>query len=210
MASQDDPIKGGIEGAGRAIGSALAVRQNKAQIANIEAQTAKTNAERHLLEAETPSRINWWEKRPGEVEQRIGLMGHQASIASATANFLEETYGDRVKIVGLDREQAMEFLTQLRQEIELRGLDRAPLEAQARFAKSYFGSNIAPAIGSAQGVVGILTGLVAPFLNWFNARRGEASREREGAANRANRPKGESFEVFEKNRKGYTRGVRRW
>jgi len=189
MASQDDPIKGGVEGLTRGISSALAMRQNKAQVANIEANTAKTLAEANQLRLESAARGAWWEKRPGELEQRIGLMGHQASIASATARFLEDTMQSRVSIAGLEREELEEILNQLRQEIELRGLDRAPLEAQEKFAKTWFGSNVAPAMGSASGVAGVMSAIVAPFLRYMEERgRSERGNRTQSSPSRRRRP----------------------
>lgn len=197
MASQDNPIGD----AGRtAITTALAVRQNKAQVEQTEAQTALIRQQTEQLRKESDPRAEWWNLRPGEVAQRVGLMAHQASVASATANFLEETYGTRVSIMGLEREQLKELLTQLRLEIELRKLDRAPLEAQAKFASSWFGQNVAPAIGSAGGISGIISGIVAPFLRFM---------EEKGRDKRDTRPRVET-ESKQWNRKGSTTIRRRY
>lgn len=179
MASQDDPLGPGLEAAGRGVSSALAVQQARANIAQTHAQTKLTNTQTMQLEKESPGRAGWWQGRPGEQAQHVGLMGHQASIASATANFLEETFGTRVAIAGLQRDELKLILNQLQQDIELAGLTRAGLEAQERFARSWFGQNVAPALGSAQGVSGIISGLLTPFLKYLNTGK-EAQGGREG------------------------------
>lgn len=175
MASQDDPLSGGIESAGRAVSTALGVQQAKANIAQTQAQTSLTKTQEEQLRAEGPWRADWWKGRPGELAQRIGLMGHQASIASATANYLEETFRDRVSIAGLNRQEAEAVLKQMALDLELAGLTKAPLEAQAAFARSWAGRELAPAMGSAQGVAGIVTGLLNAFLGWRKVRGKETT-----------------------------------
>lgn len=172
MASQDDPIKGGVEALTRGISSALAIRQNKAQVANIEAQTAKTQAETRQLQAESESRAEYWRQRPAGLGSEIELRQSHMRANQLAIEFAEKTLGDRVAIQGLNREEMVEILRQLRQEIELRGLERAPLEVQAKFAESWYGTNVAPYISSAGGALGIIGRLIMPFLKYGQGKAG--------------------------------------
>lgn len=164
QANQEDVVGAGLEAGGRAVSSALAVKTAKAQIANIQAQTEKTQVETIQLASEGEFRRKWWEGRPEAQATGTLYTGMRWRTENLVREFLDQTLTTRVEMQGLQREELVQILASLKQEIELRGLDRAPLEAQSEFAKSWFGKEVAPYVSSAGGIVGMVSRLLLPFL----------------------------------------------
>lgn len=175
MASQEDPLSGAVEAGRRGYATALEAKMNKAQVQNVEAQTRKVQADTRLADAqanqlalESGPRARWWGQRPEMMGLQMSTQEESWRINRLTADFLDATLKDRASIVGLEREELQNILVQLKQEIDLRGLDRAPLEVRAKFARSWWGQNVAPYVSSSGAMAGAIGSILDPFLRYFS------------------------------------------
>lgn len=161
---------------GEAGGAAVQGLMTAAALKQQKAQTRLTNAQARQLEMESDARSKWWAERPENLRTQTLLSGGSWRVQNLTAEYLRESMGDRLAIAGLQREELQQLLVQLKQEIDLRGLERAPLEVQEKFAKSFVGSEVAPYLGTGAGMISALMSVVGPFLNFLGKRQGPNNR----------------------------------
>lgn len=170
-ARMEDVGESALSGATRGVATALEMQAVKATIEKTKAETNLTNAQKNQLENESASRTEWWRNRPAGLGSEIELRQSQMRQNQLVVEYLEKTMGDRVAIAGLSRQEVEAMLRQMALDFELAGLQRAPLEAQAEFAETWYGKNVAPFVGSAQGISGIVTGLLSPFLRYLGTKQ---------------------------------------